>query len=59
MFPLHSGRIARLPGRIPGSALGALVAMLSVTGVLTWARRRRGRPLARQRRSECERERFA
>jgi len=39
-FPLHSGRIAGLPGRILVSLLGLLVATLSVTGVVIWARKR-------------------
>jgi uncharacterized iron-regulated membrane protein len=42
-FPLHSGRILGLPGRILVSAMGIVVAALSVTGVVIWARKRRGR----------------
>jgi uncharacterized iron-regulated membrane protein len=42
-FPLHSGRIAGLPGRIVLSFLGVVVAMLSVTGVIIWVRKRRAR----------------
>jgi uncharacterized iron-regulated membrane protein len=42
-FPIHSGRILGLPGRILISVLGILVALLSVTGVLIWARKRRAR----------------
>lgn len=42
-FPLHSGRIAGLPGRILVSAMGLIVAMLSVTGVVIWHRKRRAR----------------
>lgn len=42
-FPLHSGQIAGLPGRIAVSVLGLVVAMLSVTGVLIWARKQRAR----------------
>ncbi|WP_343584773.1 PepSY-associated TM helix domain-containing protein [Herbaspirillum sp.] len=42
-FPLHSGRILGLPGRILISFMGALVAMLSVTGVVIWVRKRRAR----------------
>jgi uncharacterized iron-regulated membrane protein len=49
-FPVHSGRILGLPGRIAVSALGLVVAALSVTGVVIWARKRRAR-LAVQRRS--------
>jgi uncharacterized iron-regulated membrane protein len=40
-FPLHSGRILGLPGRIMISLMGAVVAMLSVTGIVIWARKRR------------------
>jgi uncharacterized iron-regulated membrane protein len=42
-FPLHSGRILGLPGRILISSLGLVVAMLSVTGVIIWLRKRRAR----------------
>ncbi|MBB5393300.1 MULTISPECIES: PepSY domain-containing protein [unclassified Herbaspirillum] len=42
-FPLHSGRILGLPGRILISFMGALVAMLSVTGVVIWVRKRKAR----------------
>jgi uncharacterized iron-regulated membrane protein len=40
-FPLHSGRILGLPGRVVISLMGLAVAVLSVTGVILWARRRR------------------
>ena len=43
MFPLHSGRIIGLPGRVLLSFMGAVIAMLSVTGVLVWARKRKAR----------------
>ena len=46
-FPLHSGRILGLAGRIMISCMGALVAMLSVTGVLIWIRKRKARLAAR------------
>jgi uncharacterized iron-regulated membrane protein len=42
-FPLHSGRILGTPGRALMSVLGLAVAMLSVTGVVIWARKRRAR----------------
>lgn len=42
-FPLHSGRILGLAGRLLVSLLGLAVAILSVTGVLIWARKRRAR----------------
>jgi len=35
-FPLHSGRILGLPGRILISLMGLVVAMLSVTGLYIW-----------------------
>ncbi|WP_034295087.1 PepSY domain-containing protein [Herbaspirillum sp. RV1423] len=42
-FPLHSGRILGVPGRILISLMGAMVAMLSVTGVAIWLRKRQAR----------------
>ena len=42
-FPLHSGRILGLPGRILISLMGIVVAMLSVTGVIIWWRKRASR----------------
>jgi len=45
-FPLHSGRILGLPGRVLISAMGLVVAMLSVTGVVIWWKKRRARRLA-------------
>ena len=42
-FPLHSGRIAGIPGRIAISIMGLVVAALSITGVVIWARKRRAR----------------
>jgi uncharacterized iron-regulated membrane protein len=42
-FPLHSGRILGTAGRIVVSVLGLVIAMLSATGVLLWARKRRAR----------------
>ncbi|BCA56549.1 conserved membrane protein of unknown function [Nitrospira sp. KM1] len=38
-FPLHSGRIAGIPGRIFISLMGLVVAGLSVTGVVIWLKR--------------------
>lgn len=40
-LPLHTGRIAGTAGRVTMSVLGLGVAMLSVTGVMIWARKRR------------------
>ena len=45
-LPLHSGRILGLPGRILISLMGVVVATLSVTGVVIWARKRRARAKA-------------
>lgn len=42
-FPLHSGKAFGLTGRILISATGLLVAMLSVTGVVIWWKKRKGR----------------
>ena len=50
MFPLHSGRIAGLPGRILISLCGLAIAALSITGVLIWARKRRARQDSSKRR---------
>lgn len=48
-FPLHSGRILGLPGRILVSTLGLAVAALSATGVVIWARKRKAAAAARRR----------
>ncbi|RAK57963.1 PepSY-associated TM helix domain-containing protein [Phenylobacterium deserti] len=48
-FPIHSGRIIGVPGRILVSILGAAVAAFSVTGIIIWAKKRRGRVLQRKR----------
>jgi uncharacterized iron-regulated membrane protein len=42
-FPLHSGRIAGVGGRILVSAIGVAVAVLSATGLLIWLRKRSAR----------------
>ena len=47
-FPLHSGRIVGLPGRILISIMGLVVAALSVTGVVIWWRKRRARVRVRE-----------
>jgi uncharacterized iron-regulated membrane protein len=48
-FPLHSGRILGLPGRILISLMGVVVAVLSVTGVVIWAKKRAARNRAEAR----------
>ena len=45
-FPVHSGRILGLPGRILVSLMGIVVAVLSVTGVVIWWRKRRAAKLS-------------
>lgn len=42
-FPLHSGRILGLPGRILISIMGLVVAALSITGVIIWWRKYQAR----------------
>jgi len=42
-LPTHTGRIAKLPGRILVSLLGLLVAVLTATGLLIWWKKRGGR----------------
>jgi uncharacterized iron-regulated membrane protein len=42
-FPLHSGRILGKTGRVLISLLGLVIAMLSATGIVLWARKRRAR----------------
>ncbi|MGC3981998.1 MAG: PepSY-associated TM helix domain-containing protein [Steroidobacteraceae bacterium] len=48
-FPLHSGRILGITGRVLISLMGAVVAMLSVTGIVIWVRKRRARVLQQRR----------
>ncbi|MBA78700.1 MAG: hypothetical protein CMO30_25830 [Tistrella sp.] len=42
-FPLHSGRIGGLAGRILIAVAGVALAVVSVTGVVIWWRKRRAR----------------
>jgi len=46
-FPLHSGRILGLPGRILISLMGLMVVILSVTGLMIWLKKRNSRALIR------------
>jgi uncharacterized iron-regulated membrane protein len=48
-FPLHSGRIIGLAGRIIVSMMGLIVAMLSATGLIIWIRKLKARRCAAQR----------
>jgi uncharacterized iron-regulated membrane protein len=52
-FPLHSGRIAGLAGRIVISCMGLVVAALSVTGVVIWLKKRRARRKSQELRSDA------
>ncbi|MFC3051757.1 PepSY-associated TM helix domain-containing protein [Kordiimonas pumila] len=47
-FPVHSGRILGLPGRILISGMGLVIAMLSVTGVIIWLKKRKARNLKKR-----------
>lgn len=48
-FPLHSGQVAGLTGRIVIAVVGIVTAMLSITGIVIWLRKRRARILRRAR----------
>ena len=48
-FPLHSGRILGLPGRILISFMGLVVALLSVTGFAIWWRKHAARASRKRR----------
>jgi len=52
-FPLHSGKAFGLAGRIVISLTGLVVALLSVTGVLIWWKKRRGRTYAARRKERA------
>ena len=52
MLPLHTGQIIGLPGRIIICITGLAVAVLSITGVVIWARKRRSQALDLRRRDD-------
>jgi uncharacterized iron-regulated membrane protein len=54
MFPLHSGRILGTAGRALMSLMGVVIAMLSVTGVLIWVRKRRAQARHEEARAATE-----
>ncbi|WP_250468460.1 PepSY-associated TM helix domain-containing protein [Caballeronia sp. GAFFF2] len=54
-FPLHSGRIIGVTGRVLISCVGVMVAILSATGLMIWLRKR----TARSRSAASARERVA
>lgn len=45
-FPLHTGRILGVPGRILISVMGLVVAMLSATGIYLWWKKRKARKIS-------------
>lgn len=49
MFPIHSGQVAGLPGRILICVAGLVIAILSVTGVYIWWKKRVPRVTRRRR----------
>lgn len=51
-FPVHSGRILGLPGRILVSFMGFVTMVLSVTGVVIWWRKRAARVWRKSARTE-------
>jgi uncharacterized iron-regulated membrane protein len=48
-FPLHSGRILGLPGRVLVSFMGVMVALLSATGLVIWFKKLKARRTAARR----------
>ena len=48
-FPLHSGRLFGLPGRILVSLMGVMVALLSATGLVIWFKKLKARRSASRR----------
>ena len=50
-YQLHTGRVLGWPGRILVFFAGLAVAMLSVTGIVIWAKKRRARSLTQRRTS--------
>ncbi|MGF7133387.1 putative iron-regulated membrane protein [Paraburkholderia sp. EB58] len=48
-FPLHSGRLFGLPGRILVSFMGVMVALLSATGLVIWFKKLKARRSASRR----------
>jgi uncharacterized iron-regulated membrane protein len=48
-YPLHSGRIAGIAGRTFICVLGVLITVLSITGVVIWARKQRSQAFSRSR----------
>lgn len=47
-FPIHSGRILGLPGRVLISLMGIIVAMLSATGLYIWLKKKKAREITQQ-----------
>jgi len=43
MFPIHSGQMFALPGRILICISGVVATMLSITGLVIWWKKRKAR----------------
>lgn len=56
-FPMHSGQILGLPGRILICATGLIVAALSITGIVIWLKKRQGYQRTAVRRAALDMER--
>lgn len=54
LYALHMGNVFGLPYRIFVSVLGCVIALLSVTGVMIWWRKRGARALSRERRERVQ-----
>jgi uncharacterized iron-regulated membrane protein len=54
-WPLHSGQVLRMPGRILVLSSGIACAVLFVTGVILWLHKRRARTTGRHRRNNGRR----
>jgi uncharacterized iron-regulated membrane protein len=52
-FPLHSGQVAGLAGRIAVAALGVAIAAIAITGVVIWLKKRRSRVISKHRKGHA------
>lgn len=59
IYPVHSGQVAGLPGRILICITGLVVAMLSMTGIIIWWKKRMPRIARRRAQREFTRTAFA
>ncbi|MCI0423710.1 MAG: PepSY domain-containing protein, partial [Acidobacteria bacterium] len=56
LYALHQGQVFGLPYRIFVCTMGLIVAMLSVTGIYLWLKKRRTRRVSRSRSAMCKTE---